>query len=122
MVRLRYVGRAMVRRHVGKARVGDHAGEAPVAGAVTSNDSATTSVLRMDEPAPQPVFVDASGRRHRTLRQLALAAGLAALVAVLLLWLTQLGTTVRPAPTPPCASISAGQGAAPDAGVVCEDR
>lgn len=102
-----------MRRHVGKARVGETA--AP-------KDSAATNVLRLEEPAPQPVFVDASGRRHRTLRRLVLAVGLAALLAVLLLWLTQFGTSVRPAPVPPCASVPAGQGAAPDAGVVCEDR
>ena len=87
-----------------------------------ARDSAATNVLRPQAPAPQPVFVDASGRRHRTLRRLALAVGLAALLAMILLWLTQLGATVRPAPVPPCASISAGQGAAPDAGAVCEDR
>ncbi|HZN20733.1 MAG TPA: hypothetical protein VFB84_21490 [Micromonosporaceae bacterium] len=90
--------------------------------AASAGDSAATNVLRLDEPVHQPVFVDASGRRHRTLRRLALAVGLAALLAVLLLWLTQLGATVRPAPVPPCVSAPAGQGVAPDAGVVCEDR
>lgn len=102
-----------MRRYVGKARVGKTA--AP-------KDSAATNILRLEEPAPQPVFVDASGRRHRTLRRLVFGVGLAVLLAVLLLWLTQFGASVRPPPAPPCASVSAGQGAAPDAGVVCEDR
>lgn len=111
-----------MRRHVGRARVEDHVGKARVAGTAAPGDSAATDILRLEGPAPQPVFVDASGRRHRTLRQLALMVGLAALLAVLVLWLTQLGASVRPAPVPPCASVSAGQGAAPDAGVACEDR
>jgi hypothetical protein len=68
--------------------------------------------MRVDEEPPPPVFVDASGRRRRWLRRFAYAAGVA--LALLVLWLSQFGASVRPQPVHPCASTS------PQAG--CERR
>jgi hypothetical protein len=62
-----------------------------------------------------PVFVDVSGRRRRRLRWLAYAIGLAVLVALLVVWLSQLVGTVRPDPVTPCtpAASAAHQSTAP---------
>jgi hypothetical protein len=49
-----------------------------------------------------PVFVDVSGRRRRRLRWVAYAIGITVLVALLAMWLSQLGGTVRPQPVTPC--------------------
>jgi hypothetical protein len=59
------------------------------------------------EPVP-PVFVDPSGARRRRLRRLAYLTGVALLLVLLALWLSQLGGPVRPSTTVPCASAHTG--------------
>jgi hypothetical protein len=106
----RDVGRAPVTRHVGRARLGRARGVA------ATPDRAGTEVVPLGvEPAP-PVFVDSSGRRRRRLRRLTYLVGFALLVALVLLWLSQLGGPIRPEPVQPCppgASAGGGQGADP---------
>jgi hypothetical protein len=62
-----------------------------------------------------PVFVDVSGRRRRRIRWLAYAIGFAVLMALLVVWLSQLVGTVRPDPATPCppAASAAHQTTAP---------
>jgi hypothetical protein len=96
----RHVGRASVRRRPrGRARVG------PVG--VASVDPQQTTALKAGERPPPPVFVDASGRRHRGLRRLGIAAGIAVVLLLVALWVTQLGHPVRPDRTTPCPGASA---------------
>jgi len=92
-------------------------------GVAATPDRAPTDVLKIGAQPVPPVFVDVSGRRRRGLRRLAYAVVLAALLVLLVLWLSQLGGTVRPAPVSPCApAASAGPGATPGAGGACGRR
>jgi hypothetical protein len=87
---------------VGRAAIGRARGVAP------TPDRAGTEVVPLGtEPGP-PVFVDSSGRRRRRLRRLTYLIGFAVLVALVVLWLSQLGDPVRPEPVPPCPAASAG--------------
>jgi hypothetical protein len=96
--RLRPIGRASVRRPVGRAKPGRAVGVAP------TPDRAKTEIFEPGVTAP-PVFVDASGRRRRNLRWISYAVGLAVVLALLVLWLTQLGDPVRPNPVTPCTPV-----------------
>ena len=71
-------------------------------------------MFELDKTVP-PVFVDVSGSRRRRLRWLAYAIGFAVLVALLVVWLSQLVGTVRPDPVAPCtpAASAAHQPTAP---------
>jgi hypothetical protein len=91
---------------VGKAAVGRAVGVA------RTPDRAPTDMLEIN-PADPPVFVDASGRRRRKLRRLAYAIGAALLLALAVLWLSQLVGTVRPDPVSPCPAASAAGAARP---------
>jgi hypothetical protein len=90
------VGRAAVpRRDVprlsGRAKVGRAVGKVP------APERAHTQVIRdLTRPDPQPVFVDPSGGRRRKLRRVAYLVGLALVIALLLVWLSQLGGASRP--------------------------
>jgi hypothetical protein len=97
----RHVGRATVPRSVGRARVGRARGQAP------TPERAYTEVMKLDSEGTPPVFVDPSGARRRRVRVIAYAIGLAALLSLLALWLSQLAGAVRPAPAEPCASAAA---------------
>jgi hypothetical protein len=94
----RHTGRAAVPRTAGKARVGHAIGRA------ATPERAPTDVLRLDSDQARPVFVDPSGVRRRLLRRIGYALGTALLLIVLVLWLSQLGTPVRPRPPDPCAT------------------
>jgi hypothetical protein len=66
-------------------------------------------MIEVDTGAP-PVFVDASGRRRRRIRRLTYGIGVAVLIALVAVWLSQLGGTVRPEPVSPCTpAVSAAQ-------------
>jgi hypothetical protein len=97
-------GRASPERPVGRARVGRAIGKA------RTPDRAPTDVIKLGPATPRPVFVDPSGARRRRLRRLAYAVGAAVLLALLALWLTQFGGTVRPERNAPCPTASAKAG------------
>jgi hypothetical protein len=78
-----------MRGKVGRARVGQAVGRAQTPA------RAPTDVLRPGEEQP-PVFVDASGRRRRRLRATTYVVGAVLLLALLILWLSQLGGGVGP--------------------------
>jgi hypothetical protein len=94
----RHVGRAAIPRRdvqpspttrkstgsAGRARVGQAVGKSPPV------ERAKTAVIKPPSE-DQPVFVDASGVRRRRLRRLAYAIGAVLLLALLLLWLSQVG-------------------------------
>jgi hypothetical protein len=68
-------------------------------------------------PEPgRPVFVDPAGTRRRRLRPVGYLLAAAILLAMLLLWVSQLGGTAGP-PAAPCATAPAGS--APPAGTDC---
>jgi hypothetical protein len=94
----RHVGRAAIPRRdvppppttgkaagkAGRARVGQAVGKSPPI------ERAKTSVIK--PPSDDlPVFVDASGTRRRRLRRLAYVIGAVLVLALALLWLSQLG-------------------------------
>ena len=88
--------RTSARRHVGRARVGR------AVGVSATPDRAATSLVKVPDKAGPPVFVDESGRRRRRLRRLTYAVGIAALLALILLWVSQLTGVLRPDPIRPC--------------------
>lgn len=98
----RPTGRASVRRHIGRAAVSRVVAAAPVPRALL------THVLRRGDEQTSPVFVDSSGRRKRRLRRFAYAICAAAVLLVIVLWLSQAGGPVRPKPLDPCATSQAG--------------
>lgn len=73
---------------------------------VASVDPHKTTTLKAGETPPPSVFVDASGRRHRGLRRVALVAGVVVLLALGALWVTQLTHPVRPERVTPCAGTA----------------
>jgi hypothetical protein len=75
---------------------------------VATVDPQKTTALRAGQAPPPPVFVDTSGRRHRGLRRVAVAAGALALLALIAFWATQLLHPVEPASPAPCGTVSAG--------------
>jgi hypothetical protein len=85
----KHVGRVAMPGKVGRARVGRAVGRAPTPA------RAPTDVIRPGEEPP-PVFVDASGRRRRRLRRTMYAIGAILLLALLALWLSQVGGGVGP--------------------------
>ena len=86
----KHVGRVAVRRQVGRARVGQAVGRA------LTPERAPTDVIRPGEEQPAPVFVDTSGRRRRRWRSTTYVVGALLLLALLTLWLSQLGGAVGP--------------------------
>ena len=83
-------------RPVGRARVGRAVGRAK------RLDLEHTRVIRLDAD-PSPVFVDPSGARRRRLRRLAYLLGIVVVVALLVMWLSQLGGPATPPPTNSCS-------------------
>ena len=75
-------------------------------------------MLEIDSSAP-PVFVDVSGRRRRKLRRIAYAIGAALLLALAVLWVSQLIGTVRPDPVAPCTPAASAGAAARPTGEAC---
>ncbi|MGK5681893.1 hypothetical protein [Actinoplanes sp. URMC 104] len=89
------IGRARVgRTPQGRARVGRAVGKAPLP------ENARTDVIRVDAAAPQPVFVDPTGGRRRWLRRTAYAIGILLILALITIWVTQLGEPARPPARP----------------------
>jgi hypothetical protein len=78
--------------------VGRAVGKAPLP------ENAVTNVIRTDAPSKAPVFVDPSGRRRRRVRKVAYGIGVALLVVLLAVWISQLGGPARP-PTPTNSSV-----------------
>jgi hypothetical protein len=96
---------------VGRARVGR------AVGVSATPDRAVTSLVKVAGGPGPPVFVDESGLRRRRLRRLTYAVGLAALLALVLLWVSQLTGALRPDPVAPCPpGASAQPGATTGAG------
>lgn len=94
-----HIGRAPVRPPSrGRARVGRAVGKAPLPG------NAVTNVIRTDTPEKAPVFVDPSGKRRRRMRKVAYGIGVALLVILLAVWVSQLGGSARP-PAPTNSSV-----------------
>jgi hypothetical protein len=91
-------------RPTGRARVGRAVGKAPLP------ERASTSIIRDGRQEPTPVFVDPSGSRRKRLRRFAYVVGALLVVAMLALWLSQFGSSVRPAPANQRPSTSAGTG------------
>jgi hypothetical protein len=71
-------------------------------------------MFEVDTGAP-PVFVDVSGRRRRRLRRLMYGIGVAVLIALVAVWLSQLGGTVRPRPVSPCTPAASAVHTTPSA-------
>jgi hypothetical protein len=100
------VGRAAVpRRDVprlkGRAKVGRAVGKVP------APERAHTQVIHgLGQAVPEPVFVDPSGGRRRKLRRVAYLIGFALVIALLLVWLSQLGGGSRP-PSNGCSAAPA---------------
>jgi len=104
----RNTGRAVV-RHIAKAKI------SPAKAPETPPDVAQRIVPpppteALPAPAtPPPVFVDDSGRRRRWLRRAVLVFVIAATTALLLVWLSQIGGPVAPAPVVTCDATPAAQ-------------
>ena len=88
-------GRPPAPRPTGRARLGQARGRAP------TPDRAATAVVRVGPEPGAPVFVDPSGTRRRRLRPFMYALIAAILLALLVLWLSQLGGPAGP--PAPCA-------------------
>ncbi|NMO51604.1 hypothetical protein HH310_10425 [Actinoplanes sp. TBRC 11911] len=96
-----HMGRATVRPPSrGRARVGHAVGKAPLP------ENAVTNVIRTDAPAKAPVFVDPSGRRRRRVRRIAYGIGVALLLVLLAVWVSQLGGSAKPPAPPPTPANS----------------
>jgi hypothetical protein len=109
-VRKRILGRAAVPppvaprppRPAGTAKVGKAVGKA-----VPLERSHTELLTPPGTDLPRPVFVDSSGVRRRRLRWLAYLLGVLLVVALALVWWSQLGGTSRPPAESPCPAASA---------------
>jgi hypothetical protein len=94
-----HIGRAPVRPPSrGRARVGHAIGKA------ATPENAVTNIIRTDASSKAPVFVDPSGRRRRRVRKLAYGIGVAFLVVLIAVWVSQLGGSARP-PAPTNSSV-----------------
>jgi hypothetical protein len=101
-------------RPAGTAKVGKAVGKA------VPMDRAHTEVIGSAGTDPsRPVFVDSSGVRRRRLRWLAYVLGALLVVALTLVWWSQLGGTARPPAGPPCPAASAAATAAAHASTGC---
>src|SRR5436309_16040360 len=90
------------RRPVGRARVGRATGRASLP------EHPPTSVLRIGEQLPAPEFVDPSGSRRRRVRRISYLLCVSLLLALLVVWLSQLGAPAEPPSVGSCRSKPAG--------------
>src|SRR5262245_31049951 len=85
----KHVARVAVSGRGGRARVGQARGRAK------TPDQQHTEVFGLGDE-PKPVFVDSTGRRRRRLRHVTYGIGGLLLLALVTLWLSQIGGAVRP--------------------------
>ncbi len=96
------VGRASVGRpSQGRARVGRAVGKAPLP------ENAKTEMFSVEAQGPPPVFVDPTGGRRRWLRRATYAVGVLLIVALIVIWVSQLTGPAKPPPHTPCPSATA---------------
>jgi hypothetical protein len=67
-------------------------------------ESAVTSIIRLDAPVNVPVFVDPSGRRRRRVRRVAYGIGVAVLLIVSTVWVSQFNGWAKP-PVPASSNV-----------------
>ncbi|MFI5890280.1 hypothetical protein ACIA5D_09170 [Actinoplanes sp. NPDC051513] len=94
-------GRAPVRRPPrGRAKVGQAAGKARLP------EHAVTGIVEPGVASTQPVFVDPSGTRRRRVRAVAYAMGVLLILALAVVWVSQLVGPAAPPPRPvPSVSV-----------------
>ncbi|GAA0471661.1 hypothetical protein Ade02nite_51150 [Paractinoplanes deccanensis] len=86
-------------------------------GKARTPDNAPTDYIRIGEQEPPPVFVDPTGGRRRWMRRTAYAVGVLLVLALIVVWLSQLGGSARPPErTPRPSSAAAISGASASGG------
>ncbi|MEU8818503.1 hypothetical protein [Actinoplanes sp. NPDC048796] len=96
------IGRARVQRPPrGQARVGKAVGKA------RTPENAPTDYIPIGSQEPPPVFVDPTGGRRRWVRRTAYGIGLLLIVALVVIWLSQLGGSAPPPARTPGPSSAA---------------
>ena len=90
----------------GRARVGRAIGKAP------HPDHAPTGVIRQDVPTAVQVFVDPSGARRRRLRVTMCAIGILLVLALVVIWVSQLSGPAGPPHQTPCPTARSAEACA----------